>query len=75
MSLLMLLMLINAGSVAETPSFFINGVAVRDAQSTWTEQQWHQLIDSLLTDTAYQVADLDTLKELCRPRSLRPVSK
>ena len=34
--------------VAGTPTFFINGVRVADAQPTWTAADWQKVIDPLL---------------------------
>ena len=37
-----------SGTVAGTPYFFINGVFASHASSSWSVEQWKQLIDSLL---------------------------
>ena len=37
-----------SGTVSGTPFFFLNGVFVNQASSTWTVEDWKQLIDSLL---------------------------
>jgi hypothetical protein len=44
-------------AVVGTPYFFVNGIPLYDADSSWTFADWAEIIDPLLAESSKSLAD------------------